>query len=231
MSDLPAIRKSTSAIREQLTQNQVTPVKGGGKSFLKFDARNSGDWLVGATAELCTGDVFALDVGTIQHGWILWHARKADRKLVPINQPLPVQQEPVHYTDAKGKAQVDEAAEARAFEGVFLDDDGNATDDVFSYETNSYGGLKAVDAVLEPLFQRAQAGSDYIFPTVRLDTDSYEHSLHGEIKNPILTVVNWYNEAGEPEDEAPKRVEKKEEKAEEPAAPAGVRRRKRPAAA
>ena len=215
MSDLPAVA-SSSAVAAMLTKNKVTPTAAGGGAFIRYDAKRTGEWVFGMDAEPVTGDVFSLDVLSLKHGYHLWHAKKCSRRMAPLDEELPEPQEPVHYTDAKGKPQVDEPSEARYFEGTF--EDGVK----FHFETCSFGGRKAVDSVLEELFTRAAAGSEYLFPQVQLETDSYVHDTYGKVYNPVLTAVAWFNDKGEAEPAAAEQlaapvVEPEPEPAEEPA--------------
>jgi hypothetical protein len=228
---LPAVGRTTAAIAATLLQNQVNPETGGGVSFLSFDSKRTGEWLFGAGKEPCTGEVFSLDLTSLKHGWILWHAKKANRKLVPINAPLPTPQEPIEYVDNKGRTQVDDPNEGRALEGTF--EDGTR----FLFETNSYGGRKAVDSVLQQLFAKAAAGSPFLFPHIALESESYDHKEYGKLWNPVLSVVAWYDENGNEEaelgqiaapekkvDKAPEKVvEQEQEETPEPA----TRRRRR----
>jgi hypothetical protein len=228
---LPAVGRTTAAIAATLLQNQVNPETSGGVSFLSFDSKRTGEWLFGAGKEPCTGEVFSLDLTSLKHGWILWHAKKATRKLVPINAALPIPPESIEYVDAKGRTQVDDPNEGRALEGTF--EDGTR----FIFETNSYGGRKAVDAVLQQLFTKAAAGSPFLFPHIVLRSEGYDHKEWGKLWNPVLTVVAWYDEEGNEEEElgqiaAPeKKVDKAPEKVveqeqEETPEPATRRRRR-----
>lgn len=190
---LPAVGRTTAAIAETFRQNQVNPETGGGVPFLSFDSKRTGEWLFGVEKEPCTGEVFALDLTSLKHGWILWHQKKANRRLVPINAPLPEPQDDIHYTDSKGKPQVDSPNEGRALEGSF--EDGTR----FLFETNSYGGRKAVDSVLQQLFTRANQGTPFLFPQIALESESYDHKEYGKLWNPVLTVTAWFDENGNEE--------------------------------
>jgi hypothetical protein len=217
-NSLPTIGRTTAAIAETFRQNKVDPETGGGTPFMSFDSKRTGEWLFGVEKEPCTGETFALDLTTLKHGWVQWHQKKANRRLVPINAAKPERQEDIHYTDSKGRSQVDEANEARSLEGTF--EDGTR----FLYETNSYGGRKAVDSVLEQLFIRAAQNSPFLFPHVELNSESYDHKEWGKLWNPQLTVTAWYDESGNEEGEtatlaAPEQAQ--EEQADpEPEAPA-----------
>lgn len=219
MSDLPVVN-NTSAALDILRGNKVQQTAAGGGAFIRFDAKRTGEWVYGMEAEPVTGDVFSLDVASLKHGYVQWHMKKANRLMVPINQPLPEPQEPIHYTDAKGKPQVDEANEARSFEGSF--EDGVK----FNFEGSTFGARKAIDAMLAELFTRAAAGSVFIFPQVELGTNSYDHAQFGKVYEPVLTCVAWFDGEGNPEGDAAPAIEQKAEEPEpEPEAPKKRRRR------
>ena len=185
--DNTPVIKSTSAAMALLTGNQVSRTAGGGSPFLRFDSKRTGSWLLGQNAEDRSEEVFSLDVESLQHGFVLWVNKRPDRRLVPINQPLPIPQ------DASGE---DQPSEARSMEGTFAD--GTS----FVYECSTFGGRKAVDNLLAELFQRANAKSPFIFPQVKLENSSYEHSSYGEVLEPVLTAVAWFDESGTQEGEA-----------------------------
>jgi len=224
MSDLPVVQNTAAAVA-LLSGNKVQPTAAGGGAFIRFDAKRTGEWVFGMEAEPVTGDVFSLDVASLKHGQILWHAKKANRRMVPINQDLPEPQAPIHYVDSKGRDQTDEASEARSLEGCFADGV------KFQYEASTYGGRKAVDAILAELFIRADAKNPCLFPQVELGTNSYDHGSYGKVYEPVLTAVAWFD--GEGNAEATTAIEEKpaaepavEEKKEE----APKRRRRRAAA-
>jgi hypothetical protein len=190
MSNVPTVGATTSAVQGMLSKNKVTKTVGGGKPFLKFDAKRTGEWLFGVAGEGVTDEVFSLDLMSLQHGQILWHAKKCDRRLVPINEDMPEPQDPIHFTNAKGKPDTDEANEARSLEGSFEDGTG------FILEMSTFGGRKAIDSVLAELFARAAAGSTFLFPQVKLGTNSYEHSQFGLVYEPVMECVAWFDESG-----------------------------------
>lgn len=216
---LPQVGQSTAAVHAMLRQNRVDATTGGsGLQYLSFDSKRTGEWTYGVEREPCSGERFSLDLTSLKHGWVQWHQRKPNRRLVPINEDKPFPQEPIEWRDPKGRTQVDEASEARSFQGVF--EDGTR----FEFETCSYGGRKAVDALLDDLFRRAAAGSPYIYPQITLDSDSYEHGTYGLLYNPVLTIAAWYDEEGN-EEGAPAAALPEPEPEPEPEAP--VRRRRR----
>ena len=192
MSDLPAIKQSTSQAAAMLLGSKVQETQQGGQ-FLKFDAKRTGEWLLGRESDTVTDEIFSLDLQSLQHGWVLWHNKKADRRLVPINEPVPAAQEPIQYTNAKGKVVVDEPSEARSFSGTLSDGE------TFTFEGSTYGARKAVDAVLIDMKMRAASGNEFFFPQVQLLSESYEHDTYGQVFSPVLKAVAWFNGEGEEE--------------------------------
>lgn len=193
MSNLPIVAGNTAELQAQFAKNKVVETQGGGAQFLSFDSKRTGEWLFGVEREPCTGDEFGMDLSSLKHGYVQWHNKKANRLLVPVTSDLPTPQQPISYTDNKGREQVDEAMEARAFEGVFSD--GTR----FVFETNSFGGRKAVDAIFGQLFMRARTENPFMFPRLKLSSDSYEHKTFGVVFTPVFDVVAWYDEAGNQE--------------------------------
>jgi len=190
--NMPVIKANTSAVASLLGNIQVNTTQAGGTTFLSFDAKRTGEWTLGADKEPCTGDVFSLDVASLKHGYIQWHMRKANRLLVPINQPLPLPQEPIHYQE-KGKEMVSEANEARSLEGTFSDGVR------FTLEVSSFGGRKAVDGLITELVTRFAQQSPFLFPQVELASDSYDHASYGKVFTPELHAVAWFDAEGNEE--------------------------------
>ena len=223
-NDMPVVQRSASVARDMLTKNKVQQTPGGDLGFLKFDSKRTGEWLFGQAGESVQDEIFALDLESLKHGWVLWHNKKPNRRMVAINQDLPDPQDPIRYTDAKGKDQVDEANEARSIEGWF--DDGTK----FQLEVSTYGGRKAIDGLFAQLFQRANAGSEFIFPQVKLESSSYDHTQYGLVYTPELEPVAWFDDQGNAEPTAAPKLEAvaDPEPAEEPAEdPAPARRRRK----
>jgi hypothetical protein len=197
MSNLPQVKTTTAAAIAMLVSNKVNPTQVNDKPFLAFDAKRTGAWLLGQDKDDVSEEVFVLDIASLKHGYILWHQKQANRRMVPLNAPLPEPQEPVHYT-LKGKPVTDEPTEARSFEGTL--EDGTR----FLFEGTSQGARKAIDAVLLELITRAQDGNPFIWPHIQMGSGSYEHPQYGTVFTPALTVVAWYDEDGTKEGSRPK---------------------------
>lgn len=100
------------------------------------------------------------------------------------------------------------------------------------YKTNSYGGKKALNGLLDEVIRKIQSNpaSDEIVPIIELKTNSYKHKKYGKTFNPILEIDRWAslndgfdNSDDEPNEDAEDDIEDEVEEQE----PAPKRRRKR----
>lgn len=226
--NLPTVSTSASALREAFGQSKVQETTGGIGGYIKFHYE-TGEFSFGRDQEEVSGDTVLVNVSTFCHGWVLWHpVDGANKNLVPFTQELP---EPMPNVVHKGKTV--EPSQGRAFQGMFMD--GDEATDAFTFETNSYGGRQAVDALLVAVKARAAEGKDDLFPLVTLDSTSYENKSYNKtIHNPVFTIVGWRTWEGVEAADAnePKKLEADapaEEKAAEEA-PKPKRRRRRTAA-
>lgn len=222
---VPAVSATTGSLMDRFTDNQVTPTADGFKPFVIFDSKRTGEWYLGTDREEVTDEEFGLDLSTITHGWFLWHQKKLDKRMVSFDEPLPEAQESIEYKE-KGKTKLDEPAEARGINGEMRDGT------QFAFETNSHGGRQAVDRVLTEVITRARQRNPYMFPVLKMERDSYEHSEYGTVYKPVLTVVEWLAADGEKEAVTEKlEAPKKKGGAKKTAAKKPVQRRRRSAAA
>ena len=203
-----------------LAQSQVRETTGlAGFSFLKMDFE-SGEWLLGQNAdvEIVSGELVLVNSTTIQHGWILWSGGgRPNKTFTAFDQPLP---QPM---DSIGD---DHPSEARSFQGALIDDG-----EPLAFDTNSYGGRKGVDVLLGKIKAHSAEGSKFLFPKVKLTSESYENQKRGGklTYNPVFEIVAWCDDEGNEEGEAPAQVEAKPE-VEVSAEPKKRQRRKKSAA-
>lgn len=175
---------TTASLSEMLAATKVQPaVSSVGKSFIKFDFK-TGNFFFGRDAEEITGDEIIINTYSIQHGWTLWSNGKATKVSAPFNAAMPAQMESIGQ---------DTPSEARCFEARLLEDDG-----ILVFDTNSYGGRQGVDDLLNQITERAARGeSEYLFPQVRLDSNSYTAKTGNVVFNPKFFITGWVNAEGE----------------------------------
>lgn len=220
----PSTENSTSSLAGMLATSQVVPeTSSGGKAFIRFDFE-SGDYAFGKEQEDITGEIVVVNLKSFTHGWTLWSGGKPTKVAVPFTQPLPA---PMASIGA------DTPSEARSFEARFearFEDD---ADTVLDFSSNSYGGRKGCDTLLDQAKIRAASGeAEFLFPVVKLESESYANAKRGGklTYNPSFTVIDWANEEGTYASATPK-LESKPEAAEEPAAEAPKKRRRKAAEA
>lgn len=204
MSMFPTTQNSTTDLVSALKGSQIqsNANQAGGKSFMKFDFK-SGDYTFGRENEEITGDEIVINTYTFTHGWTIWANGKPVKTAVPFNQQLPMEPAPID-----GNA----ASESRSFEARFMDDE----DTIIVFDTNSYGGRKGCDTVFGEISNRANQGEgEFIFPIVKLESESYKAQQGSTIHNPVFTVVGWMNEEGQRQDGMKEQLDAPEEVAEE----------------
>tara|TARA_R110000744_G_scaffold51511_5_gene110891 strand:+ start:6079 stop:6699 length:621 start_codon:yes stop_codon:yes gene_type:complete len=181
----PTTNNSSTNLASMLAETKVAESNTSqGKAFLKFDFK-SGDFAYGRDAEEITGETIVINTYSIQHGWTLW-ANGAPKKVsAPFNAELP---EPMAPVDGNSPT------ESRSFEACFQDD----PDTILVFDSNSHGGRTGVNKVLDQIKARAVSGEgEYLFPKVKLSSDSYKSKQGATVHNPVFKIVGWLNLDGE----------------------------------
>jgi len=197
-TNFPTVMNPTD-LSTALAQSQVRETTGlPGFSFLKMDFE-SGEWFLGQDAEIVSGELVLVNTTTIQHGWILWSGGRPNKSFVGFTQPLPQPMEAIGD---------DHPSEARSFQGALIDDG-----EPLAFDTNSYGGRKGIDVLLGKIKAHAAEGSKYLFPKVKLTSESYANKKRGGklTYNPVFEILAWCDDEGDEEGEAPAQVEAKPE--------------------
>lgn len=223
MTNFPTVINATD-LSAALAGSQVQETHGlVGFSFLKMDFE-SGEWLIGQDSDIVTDEEILVNTTTIQHGWILWSGGRPNKSFVGFTQPLPMPM------DAIGE---DHPSEGRSFQGALVDDG-----EPLAFDTNSYGGRKGVDVLLGKIKAHAAEGSAFLYPKVKLTSESYANKKRGGklTYNPVFEIVAWCDQEGNEEPEGAAKLaapaEETETEAEAPAEePKKRQRRKRKSAA
>lgn len=202
----------STALKQSKVQQTTTTA---GKAFIRFDFK-TGDFSFGRDQEEITGDEIVVNTTSFTHGWVLWVNGSPQKVMRSFVEQLP---EPMPAVGA------DQPSEARGFEARFEDDE----DTVLVFESNSFGGRKGVDNLLHEVMMKSGSGEEvYLYPVVKLDSESYKAKQGGTVHNPIFKVVDWVDQDGNRESDA-KKLGSNAEEAAEPAAEAeeAPRRRRR----
>jgi hypothetical protein len=185
---LPSIVASASNLAARVAAAKIpTAATGGVGGFLKF-AFDDGEWTFGRDQDEVTGDVVLVNTNTICHGWILWHAAKATKVLTTFDNDMP---------EAPAAIGNDQPSEARAFGAAFYDN--GKPGEQLTFETNSFGGRKAVDTLVRAIIDRVTQGETVaLYPLVKLTSESYRNkNYHNKlIHNPVFEIVDWCDQNG-----------------------------------
>ena len=179
------------------------------KGFLKFG--KDGQWTIGQANTNVTDQRVMFNTLSIEMGYVCWTTYN-DRKNELLGEKTLLLTDgdvDLNTLDDHGFPwkPINKVA------GRFLDSDMKGEE--FSFGTSSYGGLKAMDGVLELIQERYASGEDaYVFPVVKLSSNSYQHAKWGKTYEPILDVVAWADLDGNLEGEVKARVPYRETESE-----------------
>lgn len=205
----PTTQSSITDLSSALAQSKVHHAdnSAAGKAFLKFNFKD-GSFTFGRDQEDITGEEIVVNVATFAHGWTLWVNGQPQKVMRSFVEQLP---EPMPSVDGN------QPSESRGFEARFPEED---DDTILVFETNSFGGRKGADKLLTEVSIRSASGeAEYLYPVVRLTSESYKSKQGSTIHNPVFEVVGWMNQDGvrqgetaqveapesEPEEETPVR--------------------------
>jgi hypothetical protein len=227
-------------LRAGVAQTRASmPVMSGGTPFLRL--LRDGKWAMGAEdSEIVDGTEAIISPLSIQHGYSCWTDRgpkegkneKLGEEMWKITQPKPMANTLEELSDPRTQKPC-KWKDQMSFELKLLG--GKYKGEQALYSATSVGGLRLADTILKELENQLDTGSMYIFPIVRISSDSYQHSSYGKTYTPVMEVVGWAdmngNEEGADADDAP--APEPEVEAPAPAAaetapqdaPAGRRRR------
>lgn len=202
----------TNDLATALSQSQVQQTnENAGMSFLKMDFE-TGEWLLGQSQSIVTDEEILIFTDSIGHGWILWSGGRPQKHMVRFNQPLPAPMAAVG---------TDTPSEGRTFQAVMMDDQ-----EQIAFDTNSYGGRKGVDALLAAIKTHAAEESEFLYPKVKLTSESYANKQRGGklVYNPVFQILAWCKPDGTEEGG---KVAQVEDKTKAPAAEEALTRQRR----
>lgn len=173
-----------------------TPTIAGGEPYLRL--LRDGTWVMGAEdSQIADGTKAIINPLSIQHGYSCWTDRapkvgeneKLGEQMCKITQPkagvheLPAILDPRTQNPCAWKFQM-------SFEVKLMD--GKYKDQHAIYAVTCVNGLRLVDHIMGELERKLGSESTYIFPIVRIGSDSYQNG--GFTKTtyvPIIEIVGW----------------------------------------
>jgi hypothetical protein len=163
---------------------------GGVSTGLPFMGINQqGFWSYGQDrTEVEPGSRWAIDVRTLQHGYIAWPDQKAKErkplgeKMVPANSPLP---------DLATLPNVGQPYQVQfAFQLMCMSGEDKAAQALF--KNGSYGAKAAIQSLVEELRKQARVNINLMCPVIELQVRSYFHpDWKRDIYNPVFAIKKW----------------------------------------
>jgi len=130
----------------------------------------------------------AMNIRSLQHGYIAWVDGKPHDVMVPANQPLPAASS---LPPVGGNWEL-----AVAIEMMFVSGPDKGT--AVLYKNNSLGARKAIKQLIKEVTAQAQIDPAKIHPIARLETSNYESKKFGEITDPVFKIVGFTDGRGDP---------------------------------
>jgi len=188
----PTTQNSITDLSSALAQSKVqdSSNSSSGKAYIKFDYK-TGSFAYGRDQEDISGDEIVINTYSFTHGWVLWSNGIPTKVMRSFTEELP---------PAMPSVGDDSPSEARGFEARFKDDE----ETVLVFESNSHGGRSGVDALLGKVGLRSAGGeTEFLFPVVKLISESYKAAKGGTVHNPVFEIVSWVNVEGKTSEDTP----------------------------
>lgn len=193
-----------STLRQGVAQTRASmPAVVGGTPYLRL--LRDGKWAMGADdSQIAEGTEAIINPLSIQHGYSCWTNRgpkegkneKLGEEMWKITQAKPAAHTLPEMTDPRTQApcqwkdqmSFDLKLIGGAFEGQQA-----------LYSATSVGGMRVIDSVLGELERKLDTGSAFIFPIIRIGSDSYQHASYGKTYVPVMEIVGWADMNGDEE--------------------------------
>jgi hypothetical protein len=178
---LPAdyLQKLQKGIAQSRAVNSVGGA-GGGKDLLRMG--KDGVWIFGqSNEEYQIGARLVINPVSLMHGWVNWqNGTKRGEIMTPMIGDMPDMPPAINDNDYQNQY---------SLEVKVLDGEDAGTE--LLYKTPSYGGKKAVDAVLAAIQAQISEDPGHPCPVVMLESEHYPHQQYGKTYNPIFKIVGW----------------------------------------
>lgn len=156
-------------------------------SFMKF--AKDGSWQHGVDdIEPEEDSLWVIHPQFFEHGWIAWgdkehgnHGEKLGEIKVLATEPLPLESS---LDDVKGRWAQQASMQMLCLTG--MDQHTYVT-----FNTNSTGGRKVYQKIVNAVITAITSGEDAVAPVVTLGSDWYKHKEFGKIYTPVMEIVAY----------------------------------------
>lgn len=177
---------------QALTQfsNSAEMLAAPGEPILKLS--REGVWMYGQEQiEVEDDSQWAVNTYAIQHGLVCWgDGSLLGEKNVSFTAPLPpIEEMPQHtYKDKKGREHDAEWTIQYCLQLKCVSGEDEGVQVI--YKTNSVGGKRAVQKLIEYLSGAISEEPTYTIPIVELEMDHYNHKQYGKTYTPEFNIVD-----------------------------------------
>jgi hypothetical protein len=156
-------------------------------SFMKY--AKDGTWSHGADdIEPESDALWLIHPQSFEHGWIAWgdkahgnHGEKLGEIKVAATEPLPLESS---LDEVKGRWAQQVSMQMMCLTG--MDKDTRVT-----FNTNSTGGRKAYQKIVNAVIEAITSGEKAVAPVVTLGGDWYKHKEFGKIYTPVMDIQEY----------------------------------------
>ena len=172
-------------------QKLVNSAAAGGKPFLRFG--KDGRWSWGAEDnEVGEDELFAINVVSIQMGYIAWYESKATERMAYLYDSAITKSDlpdvPTDKDQRTGKPKGWQ--EQNGFDLKMI----NGSKTEMTFKTSSQGGKAAVANLVQAIGGQMVTNPSEPIAIVRLKNTSYKHPDFGKIYKPVFEIVEWLSE-------------------------------------
>jgi hypothetical protein len=178
---------SLTALAAALNSVDTTTVAGrSGLPMLQFKREGNGTWMYGQKRTIAEdGSLWAANPTSFKWGFVCFNDNNKviGEHLVPVSQAKP---EVAELPDKGEPWQEQWTVTLKCINGA---DAGVEA----IYKPTTVGGIQVVAGLIEAIRDRLAGGQHdgKVAPIVTLEKDSYQHSQHGRVWTPVLTIVDW----------------------------------------
>ena len=198
-SNLAFLQKNIGRVRSRLPE-------AGGAGILRF--LPDGEWVFGKEDNaLPKGTRIAINPLAIKHGYVCWTDREGkvknklmDEQLWGLGEDIPMKSEMPEFHDEESVTNPLPWKDIVEFRVKVMS--GTYKGQELVYKPSSEGGRNAARSLIDAVFDRVGAGNEFFYPIVELGSDHYTHKHWGRTHIPVLSAVEWANDAGDLEGEA-----------------------------